>query len=649
MKENQTPETVPSDINELDENQIPSHVNVYESKQTDVVKEDEITRGVKNFEAVKSKLTGIEIPAHEFVHNNMQPFYRGSLKQDTRWGSTGNILETYGARTDEVKPKREQPSMFQPEQNVNNINGMQSQTNDLQLRYKPGKIQNNVLPFQQIKVGPGMDNGFCPNPTGGFQQFEIQELAKKSYYDVDETRIASKPKQTFEGRILEGKYISKQGKVGTLEKNRPDTHWEQTPDMYFKTTGAVTKESGRPEFPDLVEETQREAITVEYTGAPMIQTAKQTTDYGKSAILIDANERDTTGGRTYESNISTVLKAFIAPLLDAVKSSKKELSVLNPREYGQLGHNIPSKLTVKDPNDILRTTIKETLIHDSRQGNFKGSSKLTTKDPNDVMRTTIKETLIHDTTVNNVVPTNKGTIVYDPKVVAKTTIRQTTDKMDYTRNIQNNNNASFVYDPSCVARTTVKETTLAHKDGNINAKERTNLGYVNTNYEMKSTEKELTADNERIGAPNKETGLGYKIANYDAKETEKENPIEYFGTGVDTKNKQAMSYDDIYNARIDELKETVVVGNQDRIPTLSGAKVRNSDINLTNQRSDENPLMHINHGKPIQNTLDSCSLSHLTKTRNEYDKYDNGNGDRLNVSILALDTLKSNPYQKAIV
>ena len=54
------------------------------------------------------------------------------------------------------------------------------------------------------------------------------------------------------------------------------------------------------------------------------------------------------------------------------------------------------KPIVYDPNDVARTTIKETLIHNNRKGNVKGPNKLTVYDPNDVAKTTIKETLIQD-------------------------------------------------------------------------------------------------------------------------------------------------------------------------------------------------------------------------------------------------------------
>ena len=59
-------------------------------------------------------------------------------------------------------------------------------------------------------------------------------------------------------------------------------------------------------------------------------------------------------------------------------------------------------MIVHDPNDIARTTIKETNIHDTRSGNLQGPIKLKVYDPNDIARTTIKETNIHDNRTGNI-------------------------------------------------------------------------------------------------------------------------------------------------------------------------------------------------------------------------------------------------------
>ena len=58
--------------------------------------------------------------------------------------------------------------------------------------------------------------------------------------------------------------------------------------------------------------------------------------------------------------------------------------------------NGPGRSTIYDPNNVARTTIKETNIHNNHSGNMNGPEQLTIYDPNDHTRTTIKETNIHN-------------------------------------------------------------------------------------------------------------------------------------------------------------------------------------------------------------------------------------------------------------
>ena len=74
---------------------------------------------------------------------------------------------------------------------------------------------------------------------------------------------------------------------------------------------------------------------------------------------------------------------------------------ISPEEIN-MNMKVHSKSSVKDPNDVAKTTIKETNIHDSRTGNLGGPIKLTVYDPNDVAKTTIKETMIDNKHTGNV-------------------------------------------------------------------------------------------------------------------------------------------------------------------------------------------------------------------------------------------------------
>ena len=81
----------------LNKNQQPSMNTVYNS--TYYTKADEIDRkkGKKAYDSSKTvkSLTGLRIPEDKFIHNNMQPFFGGRIKQNTDINSTKAILENY--------------------------------------------------------------------------------------------------------------------------------------------------------------------------------------------------------------------------------------------------------------------------------------------------------------------------------------------------------------------------------------------------------------------------------------------------------------------------------------------------------------------------------------------------------------------------
>ena len=135
-------------------------------------------------------------------------------------------------------------------------------------------------------------------------------------------------------------------------------------------------------------------------------------DYGKKAIHVPSNERDITGKRVHTSNLTSIVKAIVAPILDVVKATKKENTIGNIRQSGNFGTANVSKNVVWDSNDTLRTTIKETNIHDSRSGNMRSNQKGVAYDSNDIARTTIKETSIHDNRTGNIGSNQKG-VAYD--------------------------------------------------------------------------------------------------------------------------------------------------------------------------------------------------------------------------------------------
>tara|TARA_A100001015_G_scaffold287952_1_gene358267 strand:+ start:1 stop:1026 length:1026 start_codon:yes stop_codon:yes gene_type:complete len=188
------------------------------------------------------------------------------------------------------------------------------------------------------------------------------------------------------------------GLEGDVQKHRPDTFYLNTPDRWNTTVGAFTKETKRPCV--IVKDTNRKKSRTffgpavsDYEKHKLKPKFKKSTknifvkdwvrnayadnkwnntdngDYGKSSFNLPCNERDVTTNRTHTLNAQTVVKAIIAPLLDEMKITKKQNTIGNIREAGNVQITGPENLTVYDPNDVARTTMKETNIDNKHTGN----------------------------------------------------------------------------------------------------------------------------------------------------------------------------------------------------------------------------------------------------------------------------------------
>lgn len=498
-------------IRQINVNEIPSQQTQYKSNFVETSKKIEALKAAKIFDGsipnviprtqlpppasehkIHSNLSGVDMTPKEFVHNNMIPFYRGSsTKQNMSPSAMSTLIENYtGVSGTLVPKKKEVEPLFNVEKNLAYVHGAPHQTEKMRSFIHEPVVRNNTLPFKQLRVGPGLNDGYSHTPTGGFQQFDVQEIAKPK--TVDEMRTKTNPKVSYEGRIVDGQKGTMLGKIGKVNKNRVDTSFENSSDRYLTTTGAYLKPTQHGVYN--AKETSRQSTTTSYTGGaynarretirsdvrpsarpelgcndvgvPTLTSVGKGTiyDYGKSSILVYANERDVTSTKTYQGNITSVVKAVVAPLQDMFRVTKKELTVEAPREFGSVQVQIPSKAPTRDPSDVTRTTLKETLVQETDMLNLKGASKTTVYCKDDVARTTIKETTIQDAPMMNLKGVAHKGLVHDPndkaRMTGKETLLQEAEKM----NVRGCAYKSVVYDPNDKARTTGKETLIQDAD-----------------------------------------------------------------------------------------------------------------------------------------------------------------------------------------
>jgi hypothetical protein len=384
---------------------------------------------------VVSPLSGQRIPAGDYKHNNMQPFFGGRMKQNIAPSANQQRLDMYnGGGSTQIK-KREVENMFEASRApFGNPFGMEDNTEFFQSRIDAPIARNGERPFEPVRVGAGVGEKFGLMGKGGFQQLEVNEIMRPK--DTDELRVATNPKQTFNTPVVPGQhYVATHAdNAGEVRKYRPDRFYiDETGERFFVTTGDLIKETTRPI--QVLPHTARPETSVEYGGIAASQEAGQsyvsgsyrtpmtqqyggagyrnanmegyytkviggaTADYGKSAIEMRPNERNETSERVVATNLAPAETGQVTqPFLDSARPTRRAETVGAIRITGtpvRYEGGAPA-VTVWDPQDIARTTVKETTIYLDRPGIAASASaptRLKVYDPDDIARPTQKQQL----------------------------------------------------------------------------------------------------------------------------------------------------------------------------------------------------------------------------------------------------------------
>lgn len=466
-------------------------------QRTDNIEQTPVFANEKTF---VSPLSGQAMKPSEFTHANMVPFFRGSPKQNMTDTANRNVLDTYTGGGYFQQEKREQGPMFDPQREPTGTPfGSEIATDFMQGRVVGPTNRAGETPFEKIRVGKGLAQGFTSFGSGGFQQADSLVYARPR--TTDELRTANNPKTTYEGVVVPGKnFVTKPvalENIGEVRKHTPDRFYlNKDGERNFTTTGANLKATERPV--QVLRDTTRPETTVEYGGsakssdfnatytvpstrAPMVKQAgswgfrnadatnyqdkdmdSPQNDYGKSGIEILPNERYFTGDRTTTLNLKPNESGQVyLPQQDGPRQTRKDEMLGNPNQAGYVSAGV-QKGPAYDPNDVARTTIKETTVDNDYLGGAAGPVKLTVYDPDDVARTTIKETTSDNDYVGIAAPQQPQKLtIYDPEDIARVTIRNTTDDVDYNRNLGRDAPEANYLGYTDIARVTDREALSA--------------------------------------------------------------------------------------------------------------------------------------------------------------------------------------------
>ena len=348
-------------------------------------------------------LTGESVSLDNFTHNNMQPFFGSTVKQRTfDLNSNESILDAKQGTGSQSFQKEARAPLFAPTANMHWANGSPNNSDFIQSRVIPGRNMNNVKPWQEIRVGPGMNDGYTAVGSGGFNagMSAREQWAPKT---VDELRTTNNPKLSYDGMITGVKhYTTNRGIEGAVEKNRPDTFFINSPDRYLTTTGVEKKQMARGV--QMVGNTNRVGTTVEYYGgmsgdgrnssyvpgsyhastrpelaAPVEhisnayapgKAAATNGDYAVQSYDLLPNARSLTTERSPNLGaVGRIMSAIVLPIQDMLRPSRKENFVGNHRVTGNAATSVPNSY-VLNPADRPKTTTKETTIDNPYPANI---------------------------------------------------------------------------------------------------------------------------------------------------------------------------------------------------------------------------------------------------------------------------------------
>ena len=387
---------------------------------------------------VVSPLSGQKITSNEFTHNNMVPFFGGQVRQNVGANTNTGILDSYTGAASVTIAKKEVSAMFNTAQTpYGNPVGMEANTDFVQSRIETPRNRGGERPFEPVRVAPAVKEGFGSTGKGGFQQYEVNESMMKNIRRTDDLRTADNPKLTYDRPVVPGvSFVTKSAKdTGEVRKYRPDGFFIDESGERFVGAFAQDIQKETVRSVQVMKHQTRPETSVEYVGpgasqafgdsyvvgsyrTPMAQqyggagyrnadatgyytndTDAPEADYGRSSIEIRPNERAATGERTMGLNLVPADTGNVTVhYSDPTRPTRREETSGNIRQTGTpVGYasGAPA-ITVWDPNDVARTTVKETTVHWNYYGNAApadGPTRLKTYDPDDIARPTQKAQL----------------------------------------------------------------------------------------------------------------------------------------------------------------------------------------------------------------------------------------------------------------
>ena len=450
------------------------------------------------------------VDKEHFTHTNMIPQFKSKgtgnfYNSEHRGMQNQRKMELFtGAynRPDYRTGKEERTPLFSPLVGMTNIYGMPALNGVFETRYNPARERRNEKPFEPIKITPGLGLGAYKQRTTGYVE-PVRILPKT----VDDIRPLSKPKITYEGRVVDGQKGSRGPIIGREHKKKP-LRYRETPLLthFHKTFG--NNHLNPPRINGKIE--------VQNLATMNRGTKTSTRQYGPAKFSVDIVEPAKQYGLAEQSKKENYLHAepFNVHLVDGLKSYPtsepwipkmtqrgKELNYLGPLG----GNNEHQNNYAYDPVGWTPDmTLREVHAETDRAGFISNveRSKNKTIDYTDIPDLTNRELYAEKDRAGNIGNTNRNlNKVIDFSDVPDLTNRELYAEKDRAGNIGNTNrNLNKVIDFSDVPDLTNREL-YAEKDraGNIGNTNRNLNKVIDFSDVPDLTNRELYAEKDRAG------------------------------------------------------------------------------------------------------------------------------------------------------
>jgi hypothetical protein len=491
-------------------------------------------------------------------HNNMQPFFGGALKQSTVTHNRmvdGKLEAHSGNFKLDATHKHEVPTLFSPvKQDIYQLDVPQQKD-----RYETAlTYRNNELPFEQERVGRGINGGYNSTPSGGFHN-QVRILPK----NIDQLLV--NPKETYEGRVITGNhYVGKRIATQKVTKNIE----EFTPRGQVGNAKAMAGATNRADI--IMNDPNRGRCETEtmgnaYYGKGQTNVSTQQVQLNKDTTLLNVirNLVNTI------ANIGTREESYTNNSTRGTNETQTTGNIIGPNQ-SYIKNNMPSK-----------TTGRELIEHNNKNGSIMQQNKGIVT-PTDVSKTTGRELIEHNNKNGSIMQQNKG-IVYDPFDVSKTTGRQLIEHNDKNGSIMQQNKG--IVSPTDVSKTTGRQL-IEHNNKNGSIMQQ-NKGIVSPTDVSKTTGRQLIENNLHNGNINGnsiENGTGYMTNPVELIKTQREDFANnnYNAPAGKVVTSHAV-YDNMYNMRQNVVNEQLSVNREN---AKQGSKVFNANIGHVNMPND---------------------------------------------------------------